>query len=420
MNINDIDLLDADRFVRMEHHDMFITLRNEAPLFWHDHPDGGGFWNVVRHEDVRTVNRDNELYSSEVGGISIPEPTIRLDDGGFVDQRGLNMLYTDPPKHTRYRRLVSKGFTPRMMRLLEQYLAHRATLIVDNVIENGSADFVEEIAAELPLQAIAEIIGVPQEDRHLLFKWSNDLIGIDDPEYEGDPGVAAMELYAYAHQLAADRGVDPQDDIMTKLVNAEIDGDRLTELEIDVFMLLLSVAGNETTRNATAHGMHALLTNPEQFSLLKSDPDKYMDTAVDEIIRWASPVLHFRRTTTADTELLGQEIPKDTRVVMWYISANRDSDVFVDPFTFDITRTPNDHIAFGGGGAHYCLGANLAKAELRLIFQEIALRMPDMKLEGEPQRLRSNFIGGIKHLPVSWTPGKRIDPPPYERDVSLP
>ena len=223
MNINDIDLLDADRFVRMEHHDMFITLRNEAPLFWHEHPDGGGFWNVVRHEDVRAVNRDNELYSSEVGGISIPDPTIRLDDGGFVDQRGLNMLYTDPPKHTRYRRLVSKGFTPRMMRLLEQYLAHRAPLIVDNVIENGSADFVEEFAAELPLQAIAEIIGVPQEDRHLLFKWSNDLIGIDDPEYEGDPGVAAMELYAYAHQLAADRGVDPQDDIMTKLVNAEID-----------------------------------------------------------------------------------------------------------------------------------------------------------------------------------------------------
>ena len=184
-------------------------------------------------------------------------------------------------------------------------------------------------------------------------------------------------------------------------------------------MLLLSVAGNETTRNATAHGMHALLTHPEQFSLLKSDPDKYMDTAVDEIIRWASPVLHFRRTTTADTELLGQEIPKDTRVVMWYISANRDSDVFEDPFTFDITRTPNDHIAFGGGGAHYCLGANLARAELRLIFQEIALRMPDMKLEGEPERLRSNFIGGIKHLPVSWSPGKRIDPPPYERDVSL-
>ena len=185
------------------------------------------------------------------------------------------MLYTDPPKHTRYRRLVSKGFTPRMIGLLEQFLAHRTTLIVDNVIESGSADFVENLAAELPLQAIAEIMGVPQEDRHLLFKWSNDLIGIDDPEYEGDPGVAAMELYAYAHQLAADRGIDPQDDIMTKLVNAEIDGDRLTELEIDVFMLLLSVAGNETTRNATAHGMHALLTHPEQFALLKSDPDRY-------------------------------------------------------------------------------------------------------------------------------------------------
>ena len=178
MNIEDIDLLDADRFVRMEHHEMFKVLRNEAPLFWHTHPDGGGFWNVVRHKDVTVVNRDNELYSSEVGGISIPDPRPPDNDSGFVDQRGLNMLYTDPPKHTRYRRLVSKGFTPRMMRLLEQYLAHRSTLIVDNVIENGAADFVEEIAAELPLQAIAEIIGVPQEDRHLLFKWSLSLIHI--------------------------------------------------------------------------------------------------------------------------------------------------------------------------------------------------------------------------------------------------
>ncbi len=419
MKLENIDLLDADRFVRMEHHAMFTTLRKEAPLHWHDDPSGGGFWNVVRHVDVRMVNRDNELYSSEIGGISIPNPGERVEGGGFVDQRGLNMLYTDPPKHTRYRRLVSKGFTPRMIGLLEQFLAHRTTLIVDNIIEKGGADFVEDIAAELPLQAIAEIMGVPQEDRHLLFKWSNDLIGTDDPEYEGDPGVAAMELYAYAHELAADRGIDPQDDIITKLVNAEINGDRLTELEIDVFMLLLAVAGNETTRNATAHGMYALLTNPDQFALLKSDVPRYLDTAVDEIIRWASPVLHFRRTTTAPTEIHGQEIEEGSRVVMWYISANRDEEVFDDPFVFDITRTPNDHIAFGGGGAHYCLGANLARAELRLIFQEIATRMPDMKLEGEPARLRSNFIGGIKHLPVSWTPGLRVDPPPYERETHI-
>ena len=411
MDLKDIDLLDADRFVRMEHHEMFRVLREEAPLFWHDHPDGGGFWNVVRHRDVRNVNRDNELYSSEVGGISIANPRIDRDDGAFVDQRGLNMLYTDPPKHTRYRRLVSKGFTPRMIGLLEQFLAHRTTLIVDNVIETGSADFVEDLAAELPLQAIAEIMGVPQEDRHLLFKWSNDLIGIDDPEYEGDPGVAAMELYAYAHELAITRGRDPQDDIITKLINAEIDGDRLTDLEVDVFMLLLAVAGNETTRNATAHGMYALLSHPEQLHLLQSDVDKYLDSAVDEIIRWASPVLHFRRTTTAPTELLGTEIDVGSRVVIWYISANRDEEVFEDPFVFDITRNPNDHIAFGGGGAHYCLGANLARAELRLIFKEVVTRMPDMQLAGEPSRLRSNFIGGIKHLPVSWTPGMRIDPP---------
>jgi len=415
MNLEEIDLLDADRFVRMEHHAMLKTLREEAPLYWHKDPDGGGFWNVVKHADVRMVNRDNDLYSSEIGGISIFNPGEAMEKGDFVDQRGLNILYTDPPKHTRHRRLISKGFTPRMIHLLEQFLAHRATLIVDNVIGKGEADFVEDIAAELPLQAIAEIMGVPQEDRHLLFKWSNELIGTDDPEYVGDPRVAAMELYAYAHELAAARGIDPQDDIITKLINAEIDGDRLTELEIDVFMLLLSVAGNETTRNATAHGMHAFLTNPDQFALLQSDVEAHLDTAVDEIIRWATPVLHFRRTTTAPTEILGQEIEEGSRVVMWYISANRDEEVFNDPFKFDITRTPNDHIAFGGGGAHYCLGANLAKAELRLIFKEIATRMPDMRMEGEPARLRSNFIGGIKHLPVSWTPGPKVNPPPYER-----
>jgi cholest-4-en-3-one 26-monooxygenase len=410
MNLKDIDLLDADRFVRMEHHEMFTVLREKAPLFWHDHPDGFGFWNVVKHADVRHVNRDNELFSSEAGGISIENYDEQPDNGAHVDQRGLNMLYTDPPKHTRYRRLVNKGFTPRMVGLLEQFLAHRTTLIVDNVIERGEADFVGDLAAELPLQAIAEIMGVPQEDRHLLFKWSNDLIGIDDPEYKGDPLVAAMELYSYTHELAAQRGVDPQDDIITKLINAEIEGDRLTEIELDLFMMLLAVAGNETTRNATSHGMYALLTHPEQLALLQSDIDTYIDSAVDEIIRWASPVLHFRRTTTAPTELLGTEIQKGSRVVMWYISANRDEEVFDDPFSFDITRSPNDHIAFGGGGAHYCLGANLARAELRLIFREIIERIPDMRLAGEPDYLRSNFIGGIKRLPVVWTPGSKVNP----------
>lgn len=408
MQLSDIDLLDADRFVRQEHHEMFAVLRREAPVFWHDDHEGGGFWNVVKHADLREVNRNAELFSSERGGISIFDTSEDEETG--MDLRGLNMIYTDPPKHTRYRRLVSKGFTPRMIGLLEQYLEYRGRLIVDNVIERGSCDFVEDLASELPLQAIAEIMGVPQEDRHLIFKWSNDMIGMDDPEYEGDPSAAAMELYSYSHQLAAERAIDPQDDIITKLINAEIEGDRLTELEIDMFMLLLSVAGSETTRNATSHGMLALMDHPDQLELLMADLDGRLDTAIDEIIRWASPVLHFRRTATADCELGGHQIRENDKVVMWHVSANRDEDVFDDPFTFDVLRDPNDHVAFGGGGAHYCLGANLARAELRIIFREILTRIPDMTLAGEPKRLRSNFIGGIKHLPVTFTPGARVEP----------
>jgi cholest-4-en-3-one 26-monooxygenase len=306
---------------------------------------------------------------------------------------------------------VNKGFTPRMIGLLEQALRTRATHIIDQVIEQGEADFVVDIASELPLQAIAEIMGVPQEDRRKLFEWSNRMIGAGDPEYMGDElGSAMVELFAYSNQLAEKRREDPRDDIVTKLLNAEIEGDKLTELEFDMFMLLLAVAGNETTRNATSHGMHALLTNPDQYKILTDDPEGRIEQAGEEILRWASPVLHFKRTVTADTEIRGQEIKEGDQIVMWYISANRDEEVFDDPFTFDVTRDPNPQIAFGGGGNHFCLGANLARMELKLIFHEIARRIPDMQLAGEPDRLRSNFIGGIKHMPVTWTPGKRVLP----------
>jgi cholest-4-en-3-one 26-monooxygenase len=235
------------------------------------------------------------------------------------------------------------------------------------------------------------------------------MVGAGDPEYQNnDQQGAFVELFAYSNELAALRREDPRDDIVTKLLNAEIDGERLSELEFDMFMLLLSVAGNETTRNATAHGMHALLTNPEQFELLKSDPDAHIANAVEEILRWGSPVLHFRRTTTTETEIRGQAIDADERVIIWHISANRDEEIWDDPFVFDITRDPNPHVAFGGGGSHFCLGANLARTELRLILEELVRRMPDMQLAGEPDRLLSNFIGGIKHMPVKWTPGPRV------------
>ena len=413
MALPGIDLLDLDRFQRLEHHEMFKRLREEDPVSWHDLPGGKGFWNVVRHADLIAINRDTATYSSEAGGVSILDPGEFGEQGG-VDPRGLMMLYMDPPKHTRYRLLVNKGFTPRMIGLLEKYLKHRAILIVDNIIERGSCDFVEDLASELPLQAIAEIMGVPQEDRKLLFDWSNRMIGVDDPEYaKGDDGMnASMELYMYVNELAKKRKTDPRDDIVTKLINAEVDGDRLSEIEFDMFMMLLTVAGNETTRNTTAWGMWALMENGQQYKELANNLDTMLDPAIEEILRWATPVYHFRRTALADTEFRGREFKKDDKVVIWHTSANRDEAVFDDPFTFDITRSPNDHIAFGGGGAHFCLGANLARMELQLIFREILERIPDMTMTAQPSMLRSNFIGGVKHLPVKYTPGKKKNPAP--------
>jgi cholest-4-en-3-one 26-monooxygenase len=410
--IEGIDLNDPERFVRLEHHEMFTRLRAEDPVHWQaDDLKGGGYWNVVKHADLIEVNRDTATFSSEVGSTQIQsgQYPIGEDPDMPFDTRGVLMLDMDPPKHTRYRLLVNKGFTPRMIGLIEQALRHRATVIVDNVIETGSADFVENIAAELPLQAIAEIMGVPQEDRRKLFDWTNRMVGAGDPEYmDNDQQSAFIELFAYANELAGLRRNDPRDDIVTKLLNAEIEGEQLSELEFDMFILLLAVAGNETTRNATAHGMYALMTNPEQFELLKRDPEGRIDDAVEEVLRWGSPVLHFRRTATVDTEIRGREIKAGDRVVIWHISANRDEEVWDDPFVFDITRNPNPHVAFGGGGSHFCLGANLARMELKLILTELVTRMPDMQLAGEPQRLLSNFIGGIKHMPVTWTPGPRV------------
>lgn len=353
-----------------------------------------------------TVNRDAALFSSEVGSISLLDPDERANGVG-ADTRGTMMIASDPPRHTRYRRLVNSGFTPRTMKAIEQSLARRATTIIDEVIEKGSCDFVTEVAAELPLQAIADIMGVPQEDRGRLFEWSNRMVGLDDPEYASTDGtVASAEMYAYVNDLARQRRADPRDDIVTLLVNAEIDGDSLSEVEFDMFMLLLTLAGNETTRNSTSWGMWALIENPEQYSRLRAHPD-LIDSAVEEILRWASPVLHFRRTATADTELHGQRIARGDKVVMWHISANRDEEVFAEPFRFDITRAPNNHVAFGGGGPHHCLGAYLARMQLRLIIGEIVGRIPDMELAAKPELLRSNVLRGVKHMPVAFTPGPR-------------
>jgi cholest-4-en-3-one 26-monooxygenase len=415
IRLDEVDLLDLDAFVAGRHHAMFQVLRAEDPVHWSDEPDGPGFWSVTKLEDLQMVNRDTALFSSQAGSTQRVDP----DPNSEFDTRGVLLLDSDPPIHTRYRRLVNKGFTPRMIGLLEQHLRYRAELIVDEVIERGECEFVTDLAAELPLQAIAEIMGVPQEDRRLLFEWSNALIGSQDPEYQDPddpnrPMTAAAEIFAYSNQLAARRRDDPRDDIVTKLLNAEIEGERLSELEFDMFMLLLTVAGNETTRNATSAGMWALLTHPEQKAKLIAnlDDDTYVSTAVDEILRWSSPVMHFRRTAMDDTEIRGREIRKGDKVLIWHISANRDEEVFEDPFRFDLERRPNEHVAFGGGGAHYCLGANLAKLELEIIFSEVLSRMPDIEATGPAEMLRSNFIGGVKHLPVRFAPGRRKHPVP--------
>ena len=400
MQLSEVDLLDPDVFRTGRHHEMFRVLRAEDPIHWSDEPDGSGFWSITRHADLITVNRDAAVFSSAEQGISIPDIT---PEGEMVREM---MLYMDPPRHTRYRLLVNKGFTPRMIGLLEAGLRTKCRLIVDNVVEQGSCDFVIDIASELPLQAIAELMGVPPEDRHKLFDWTNRMIGIDDPEFEGDresAGEAATELYLYANSLASEKRGKPLDDIISRLLDAEIDGDRLSETEFDMFFMLLAVAGNETTRNATSHGMKALLDHPDQFADLRADRS-LLDGAIEEILRWATPVLHFRRTALADYQLGDTLIRKGDKVVMWHISANRDEAVFDDPFRFDIRRSPNDHIAFGGGGPHFCLGANLARMELHLIFTEILDRLGDMQLDGDVEYLRSNFIGGIKHMPVRYTP----------------
>jgi len=320
------------------------------------------------------------------------------------------MLNMDPTMHTRYRRLVNKGFTPKLVRDLERQIIGYADGIIDAVCERGTADFVEEISAELPLLVIAELLGVPQEDRRRVFEWSNRMIGSADPEYmvEGaDPGEAAMQVFSYAEELAAARRLAPRQDLVSVLIDAEVEGEKLDQLELDLFFMLLIVAGNETTRNLMSGAMTAFFDHPEQWELLRRDRS-LLSGAVEEMLRYVTPVMHFRRTATMDLELGGQKIKEGDKVVFWHISANRDEKVFTNPDAFDITRTPNNHIAFGGGGPHFCLGANLARMEIMVMFDRLLDRIPDIRLDGEVQRLLSNFINGTKHIPVAFAPSAPI------------
>jgi cholest-4-en-3-one 26-monooxygenase len=406
VNIDEIDLLAETWGDRVPHEELDL-LRTEDPVHWHPEPDGPGFWAVTRHADVVAVSRDSETFSSELGATFIDTQT----DEALAQMR-LTILNMDGAKHNRYRRLVSKGFTPRVIAQLEEQIVERAVRIVDSVCERGECEFVEDVAAKLPLEMICQMIGLPEDDWPTMFHLSNRLVGFDDPDFRATPEdgeAAAMEIYAYCDAIAADRRANPQDDLMTALVQAEIDGDRLDDLELNLFFVTLVVAGNETTRNLITHGTKALIEHPEAVARLRAEPDLY-PTAVDEMLRWGSSIHNFRRTATRDTVLGGKEIKAGDKVVIYYLAANHDPEVFDEPHTFDITRSPNPHVAFGGGGIHSCLGANLARSEIRAIIREVVERMPDLELAGPVQRLRSDFINGIKSMPVRFTPTPRRSP----------
>ena len=404
-DVTPVDLSDSRSYVPGVPHAWLAHLRRHDPVHWQDEAGGPGFWAVTRYEDCVTVNRDYERFSSAVRGTM---PFEMPDED--VAQQGLMMLNMDPPLHTRYRRLVNKGFTPRMVRDLEANI-HRVTdVIIDQVIEKGEADFVTDLSAELPLQVIAELLGVPQDDRHRMFEWSNRMVGNEDPEYQTQAEealVAAMELYAYAAELFAIKRIDPHADLMSVLTTVEVEGEQLSEMELELFFLLLTVAGNETTRNLMSGAMDTFFQHPHQWQRLLDDRS-LLPRAVDEMLRFVSPVMNFRRTAMCDVTLSGTEIKAGDKVVFFHASANRDEDVFAEADTFDIGRDPNPHIAFGGGGPHFCLGANLARMEIRVMFEHLLDRMPDIRRRGDLQRLQSQFINGVKHLPVAFTPASRV------------
>ncbi|MGI5167793.1 cytochrome P450 [Spirillospora sp. CA-253888] len=390
-------------------HDQFAWLREHDPVHRHHGDSARGyppFWAVTLHEDVVRVSRHPEVFSSH-------ERLALFEEAAPEDlalQR-MMMLNQDPPEHSRKRGIVNRGFTPRAIGALEEHIRGVCRTLVAEALERarsngGEGDFVRDLAAPLPLYVICELLGAPPEDREKIFHWSNTLIGGDDPEFQRSPAdgeAAAASLYAYANELAAERRRSPRDDIVTRLLSPGPGGEVLSGDEFELFVLLLAVAGNETTRNAASGGMHAFFQHPDQWERLRADR-ALLDTAVDEVVRWATPVNLFRRTAVRDTELRGRKIREGDKVVVFYASANADPAAFTDPARFDVGRSPNPHLGFGGGGPHFCLGAHLARLELRVLLETLLDTMPNIEPSGNVRRLRSSFINGVKEMPVRLCP----------------
>ena len=377
-------------------------LRRERPIAWHQHPDSGrGFWSLTRFDDIAAASRDWETFSSAYG-IQV------LTDPEDTDRIGIrSMISTDPPKHTKLRSIVNRGFTPRMVAKAEDSVRRRAREIVDTIAPKGKVEFVSEVSAALPVAIICDMVGVPEADRPRLLDLTNRLLAGGDAEYGGTKESlmqAGHELRDYGLWLGKSRLEHPQEDIATTLVHAELDGEALPPEDLGPFILLLIAAGNETTRNAISHGLWALTQFPDEKRRWLEDLDGRAITAAEEIVRWASPVLHMRRTLTRDVVFGGVEMTKGQKVAMWYISANRDEAHFQDPYRFDITREPNHQGGFGTGGAHFCLGAHLARREVVVMMTELLRRLPDIEATGTPEKLRSNFVHGIKRLPAAFKP----------------
>ena len=412
LGLDEIKLGDIETWLRPDREGVFAKLRAEAPISFHAEPvpppevpfpQGPGFWALTRHADVMQVSRDPDTFHSA------PSTNIGDIPPEIAEWLG-SMINMDSPRHTKLRLIVNRGFTPRRVADIEESVRTQAREIVDRVAPLGECDFVSEIAAKLPLQIICDMLGIPREDNDRIFELTNKILGVGDPEYvmtlEELMG-AGMELFQYGLNVAEDRLQNPRDDITSALMHAEVDDEtgthKLTASELGSFFLLLVVAGNETTRTAISHGLLALTENPDQRRVWIDDFDAVSPTAVEEIVRWATPVIHFRRTAIRDVVVGGQEIKAGEKVVMFYNSANRDEAAFPNPFRFDLRRTPNEHVGFGAGGPHFCLGANLARREIKVMFEELFRRLPDIEVSGEPAMLQSSFIHGIKRMPCRFT-----------------